>query len=84
MIQWEYLITIHEIPEVEGKPGGMRIECDQVGRCLIHDAFQGGVEWLEKVFHEKGEEGWELVQLGHHHQELICIWKRRKEDTRKD
>jgi len=84
MIVWEYMITIHEIPKIKESPDRIRIECDQVGQCLVHDTFRGGREWLEKILREKGEEGWELVQLGHHYQELLCIWKRRKEVSQKD
>ena len=79
MTQWEYLITVHELPQskMEGKENV--IECDQAGRCFVHDTFQAGIGWLESLFQEKGREGWELVQFGYHNRELLCIWKRRKE-----
>lgn len=83
MTQWEYSITVHEIPEMQPKQPGRMIECDQDGLCFIHDAFQGGVEWVETLFREKGEEGWELVQSGYHNRELLCVWKKRKEVAEK-
>lgn len=82
MIQWEYHITIHELPEPKPGNQGKTIECDQKGLCFVHDAFQGGIDWLENLLREKGKEGWELVQSGYHHRELLCIWKKKKE-TRK-
>lgn len=83
MTQWEYSITIHQLPEMQPKKPGGTIECDQDGLCFIHDAFQGGVEWVENLFQEKGKEGWELIQSGYHNRELLCVWKKRKEAAEK-
>jgi hypothetical protein len=79
MIQWEYQISIHELPEPEADQKKRTIECDQKGQCLVHEAIQGSLEWLENLFREKGMMGWELVQAGYHHRELLCIWKKRRE-----
>ncbi len=78
MTQWEYKITVHEFPEGLAERSSRTIHCDQKGGCFVHDLFQTGIDWLEDIFREKGEEGWELIQLGYHQKELLCIWKRRK------
>ena len=83
MTQWEYQITIHELPERQAGKGDRTIECDQDGLCFVHDVFSGGIEWLEDLFREKGKDGWELVQSGYHSRELLCIWKKRKEAAEK-
>jgi hypothetical protein len=83
MTQWEYQITIHELPERKTGNQETAIECDQDGLCFVHDASQGGLDWLESLFREKGKEGWELVQSGYHNRELLCIWKKRKEARKK-
>jgi len=84
MIQWEYQVTLHELPERQPlKHKAATIECDQDGLCFVHDVFSGGVEWLEDLFREKGKEGWELVQSGYHNRELLCIWKKKKEAAEK-
>ena len=84
MIQWEYQITVHELPERQPpKQKSTTIECDQDGLCFVHDVFLGSIEWLEDLFREKGKEGWELVQSGYHNRELLCIWKKRKETGEK-
>jgi hypothetical protein len=83
MTQWEYQVTIHELPETKTGNQGATIECDQEGLCFVHDASQAGVGWLEKLFCEKGMEGWELVQSGYHNRELLCIWKKKKAVKRK-
>ncbi len=79
MSQWKYQITLHQIPpsHCEEKP---IIECDQEGECFVHDACRGGLDWLENLFREKGDEGWELIQSAYHHQELLCIWKMKMKD----
>jgi len=83
MPQWEYQITIHELPQPDPKGKEGVIECDQAGQCFVHDASQVGIGWLEGLFREKGEKGWELVQSGYHNRELLCIWKKAKEATEK-
>ena len=83
MIQWEYSITVHELPDKQVKEPAKTIQCDQDGLCFIHDVVPGGVEWLEDLFREKGNEGWELVQSGYHNKELLSVWKKKKEAEEK-
>jgi hypothetical protein len=83
MTQWEYQVTIHELPKPKAKNQGTTIECDQDGLCFVHDAFHGGVDWLEDLFRKKGKDGWELVQSGYHNRELLCIWKKKKAARKK-
>jgi hypothetical protein len=83
MTQWEYQITIHELPVRQAGTTDRTIECDQDGLCFVHDIFPGSIKWLEDLFREKGNDGWELVQSGYHSRELLCIWKRRKETEKK-
>lgn len=78
MIQWEYQITLHAFPEIKEAEEEQIIHCDQVGQCFVHDSSRVGVGWLETILHEMGKKGWELVQSGYHHRELLCIWKKRK------
>lgn len=79
MVQWEYQITIHELPESSQDIKESIIKCDQTGQCFVHDTSRLGIEWLEKLFSERGQEGWELIQSGYHHRELLCIWKRQRD-----
>ncbi|MFB3884661.1 MAG: hypothetical protein ACE144_05505 [Thermodesulfobacteriota bacterium] len=79
MVGWEYQITVHQLPENLVQREGTTFECDQDGLCFIHDAYPNGIQWVEELFRQKGEQGWELVQSGYHHRELLCIWKKRKE-----
>jgi hypothetical protein len=79
MIQWEYSITFHSLPQPVEEEKGSVFQCDQAGHCFVHDTSQVGFGWLENIFLDKGKEGWELVQSGYHNRELLCIWKRKKE-----
>jgi len=80
MIQWEYQITVHDLPAAHAGKQGRMIECDQAGQCFIpYDTLAGGLGWLEDLFREKGKDGWELVQSGYHQKELLCIWKKKVE-----
>ncbi len=83
MTQWEYTITVHEFPRPKMEGEKNVIECDQSGQCFVHDTVQAGIGWLENLLREKGRKGWELVQFGYHHQELLAIWKKRKETRKK-
>jgi hypothetical protein len=77
MIQWEYQITVHELPGPQAGGQVPGIACDQSGQCFVPPGtLQGGLGWLETLFCEKGKEGWELVQSGYHQKELLCIWKK--------
>lgn len=84
MTQWEYEITLHELPEVSLVEREEVIKCDQSGQCFVHDTFRTGIEWLESLFRKRGEEGWELVQSGYHRRELLCIWKKPRKSAEKD
>ena len=84
MTQWQYQVTIHELPGHQAGGQEKMIECDQTGQCFIpYNTLSGGLGWLETLFCEKGEEGWELVQSGYHQKELLCIWKKRIETGKK-
>jgi hypothetical protein len=76
MSPWKYQVTLHKFPESNCEEKAI-IECDQAGSCFVHDTCQGGIDWLESLFRERGDEGWELVQSAYHHRELLCIWKKK-------
>jgi len=84
MVRWEYQVTVDELPANQAEKEPKTFECDQDGLCFIQDAYPGGVQWLEDLFRDQGEKGWELVQSGYHNRKLLCIWKKRKEVGEKD
>ncbi len=78
MVQWEYRITMHEFPEPKTESTERTIACDEHGHCFVHDAYLGGIDWLEDLLCEEGRKGWELVQSGYHRRQILCIWKKKK------
>jgi hypothetical protein len=79
MRKWEYRITRYQLAslakEGEGFPGGA-FHCDDKGRCFLHDTSQAGVDIVREALNEEGKGGWELIQLGYHLGEMMCVWKR--------
>lgn len=53
MPQWEYQITVHELPERPAEKEGRTFACNQDGLCFVHDAYPGGIQWLEALFRER-------------------------------
>jgi hypothetical protein len=77
MTQWQYSITTHQLGELPKDEHETSFRCDQHGQCIVHDAVaEGRIDRMEKLFTEKGKEGWELVQFESHKNELLCVWKR--------
>ncbi len=81
MVKWEYKISIHDFPEKQNDADDV-IECDNTGNCFVHDTPKVGLDWLENIFMEYGEQGWELTQCGYHNRSVLCIWKRKKTEEK--
>ena len=78
MIQWEYQITIHELPERQAEKETEPLNVIRMAFVLSMMPIRAALNGWRMLFHEKGKKGWELVQSGYHNRELLCIWKKRK------
>jgi hypothetical protein len=86
MDRWEYQITAHPVEEVlkvreelghPPDPEGPRvIYCDTEGSCFFDEAPNPYVEAIVHILNERGEQGWELVQIAFREADFICIWRR--------
>ena len=47
---------------------------------MVNDVCKIGTEALASVLNEEGKKGWELILTNYHHGELLCIWKKPKEE----
>jgi len=86
MDRWEYQITTHSAGEVlrvreqlgypteEGSPPV--VYCDTEGVCFFDEAPNTYVESIVHILNEKGEQGWELVQITFRQSDFISIWRR--------
>ena len=80
MPKWVYEISFHPVQEIleEAQKQLEVIPCDSKGKCLFKDMPTANLEALITVLNRRGEQGFELVQLNFHNQELICFWKKPK------
>jgi len=86
MDRWEYQITTHSAGEVLktreelGHPpdpaGPSIVYCDVEGQCFFDEAPNPYVEAIVHILNEKGDHGWELVQIAFREADFICIWRR--------
>jgi len=79
MRKWEYQITRYNLQDLAGGEEEIfpkAFYCDSKGQCFLHDTSQAASDMIRDTFNAEGKEGWELVQFGYHHRELMCLWKR--------
>ncbi len=63
-------------------PGRERAEvlfCDTQGVCYFDEAPDPYVAALKDILNERGENGWELVEILFREKEFICFWRRARE-----
>jgi hypothetical protein len=86
MDRWEYQVTTHsagEVLRVREQLGYPPVEesppvvyCDTEGVCFFDQAPNPYVESIVHILNEKGQQGWELVQVTFRQADFICLWKR--------
>ncbi|HUS70085.1 MAG TPA: hypothetical protein VM075_04820 [Anaerolineae bacterium] len=86
MDRWEYHMTTHSADEVLrvreelGHPpqetGPTVVYCDTEGQCFFDEAPNPYVDSIVHILNEKGDQGWELVQVTFRQSDFICIWRR--------
>ena len=74
MDRYEYDITRHT---TEKAPSVVYF-CSETGDCRIKDVQPEHAAAITGILNEKGEQGWELVQLVFGKDGLVAIWKRLK------
>jgi hypothetical protein len=52
--------------------------CSEKGECALEDVPVNQIDLLQDALNEKGEEGWEVVQLFFQESGVVAIWKRAK------
>jgi len=86
MDRWEYQITTHSAGEVlsvraelghaPDAAGPTVVYCDTEGQCFLDQAPNPYVEAIVHILNEKGQQGWDLVQITFRETDFICIWRR--------
>ena len=82
MKKWEYDISFHSFEDlgISGEdidfPEGQTISCDMEGHCYFNDVMRSYMDAFRPTLNDRGDEGWELLQLEYHRGSLVCFWKR--------
>jgi hypothetical protein len=87
MTQWTYDISRHSLGEIihimnehgfsstEGSAEPV-LFCDAQGDCFFDEAPSPYEAALKEILNERGQDGWDLVQVTFRERELICFWKK--------
>ena len=80
MSSWKYDISVYGIEGLEDKFSEATpvVACDPEGVCFFRESHRPDIGELISVLNERGEDGWELVEMVSSPSGLVCIWKRRK------
>ncbi|MBW1897240.1 MAG: hypothetical protein JRI47_09285 [Deltaproteobacteria bacterium] len=80
MKRFEYEITHHTGDEFET----VVYFCSETGECAINKVPGDQSGALVRVLNERGQEGWELVQMSFGKDGLMAFWKRKVKDKKTD
>ncbi|MDH7500242.1 MAG: hypothetical protein QHH30_07630 [candidate division NC10 bacterium] len=72
MKRWQYEISRHPL----SRDNRMRIFCSERGECSVEEVETSDSQRVLEVLQERGQEGWELVQILFGRDGFICFWKR--------
>jgi len=71
MKKFEYQITIHPVETFKQ----VAFFCTQEGECRLEKLPSDQVTVLQTLLNERGQQGWELVDMSFGKDGLLAIWK---------
>jgi len=71
MKKFEYQITIHPVETFKQ----VAFFCTQEGECSLEKLPSDQVTVLQTLLNERGQQGWELVDMSFGKDGLLAIWK---------
>ncbi len=77
MKKFEYQITTHPVETFRQ----VAFFCTQEGECSLEELPSDQVKVLQAVLNERGQQGWELVDISFGKDGLLAIWKSEAEVT---
>jgi len=77
MKHFEYEITKHPAQTFEK----VIYFCTETGNCTLDEVPVDQTEVLSKILNERGERGWDLVQIAFGKEGLMAFWKRESEES---
>ena len=75
MKRFEYDITKHSEDEFEK----IIYFCSATGECGLDEVPDKEIESLKRMFNQRGDQGWELIQFSSNKEGIMAFWKREAE-----
>ena len=79
MKRFEYDITKHSADAFDK----VVYFCSETGECGLDEVSRDQTRILADILNQKGQEGWELVQVAFGQDGLMAFWKRKVKDKEK-
>ncbi len=74
VIRFEYQITTHPAEEFSK----LIYFCSDEGECALNDLPPDQLKLLAKLLNQKGDEGWELIEMFFGKDGIVAFWKRER------
>lgn len=71
MTKFNYDITIHPVETFKQ----VAFFCTQEGECSLEELPSDEIKILKNLLNERGDQGWELVDISFGKDGLLAIWK---------
>jgi hypothetical protein len=71
MKKYEYKITVHPVETFKQ----VAFFCTQEGECSLENLPSDQVKVLQTLLNERGQQGWELVDMSFGKDGVLAIWK---------
>ena len=72
MIRFEYEITTHAAEELTK----LIYFCSDQGECALNELPPDQLRLLAKLLNQRGDEGWELIEMFFGKDGIVAFWKR--------
>jgi hypothetical protein len=79
MKRFEYEITKHSADTFDK----VVYFCSETGQCGLDEVSRDQTRILAGILNQKGQEGWELVQVAFGQDGLMAFWKRKVKEKEK-
>jgi hypothetical protein len=79
MKRFEYDITKHSADTFDK----VVYFCSETGQCGLDEVSRDQTRILADILNQKGQEGWELVQVAFGQDGLMAFWKRKVKEKEK-
>ncbi|MDY6843094.1 MAG: DUF4177 domain-containing protein [Thermodesulfobacteriota bacterium] len=54
--------------------------CSEAGECSLGQVSRDQTKILEDLLNERGEQGWELIQISFGKDGILAFWKRKRKE----